>query len=118
MPSLKVWDGAAWVAVSGPPGAAGANGYGAGALQTKTSNYTALTTDGLILVDCTSGAVTITLPAVAVGRSLIVKKIDSTINAVTIAPASGLIDGAANVALANQWQARTLVSNGTDWFNI
>jgi len=121
MPALKVWDGATWQYVSGPPGANGTNGidgFGAGAIQSKTANYTALSTDGIILADASSGAFTITLPAVAVGESLIVKKIDSSVNYVTVSPASGTIDGDASVIIGVQWRSLTFVSNGTNWFLI
>jgi len=121
MPTLKVWDGAAWVVVSGPPGAAGADGsdgIGGGNVQTKTAAYTILSTDGLILADATTASFNLTAPAVSAGRIFTVKKIDPTVNVVTVLPASGLIDGAANVAIGTQWSARTFISNGTDWFLI
>jgi hypothetical protein len=87
-------------------------------VATKTAAYTAVTTDNLLLADATTAAFTITLPAVAAGQLLTVKKIDSTANAVTISPASGTIDGAATDSIAIQWQARTYVSDGTNWLKV
>jgi len=53
----------------------------------KTSNYTATEYDHWIDVDATSGAVTITLPAVATarnGKEYIIRKTDTTVNPVII----------------------------------
>ena len=48
-----------------------------------------------------------------------VKKIDSSVNAVTIDPnSSETIDGAATVALAGQYDAITAVSDGTNWIIV
>jgi hypothetical protein len=91
---------------------------GAGLTDTKTGNYTVLVTDAVVFCDASSGAFTVTLPAVAAGLMVAVKKIDSSANIVTIAPASGLIDGSATDAITVQWQARTYVSNGTNWFKV
>ena len=87
-------------------------------VQTKTANYTALATDNMVLANAASAPFTVTLPAVAAGQMLVVKKIDSSLNAVTVAPASGTIDGAANLVMNVQWQARTFVSDGSNWFLI
>jgi hypothetical protein len=87
----------------------------------KTANYTAAATETVILVDATSGAITITLPAVAGvdGQVYVVKKIDSSGNAVTVdASSSELIDGAANVSLATQWAKTMIVSNGSAWYTV
>jgi hypothetical protein len=58
--------------------------------QTKTGNYTLLEGDGgVTFVDATGGAVTITLPAASsstIGRVYRVFKVDSSGNAVNIAP--------------------------------
>ena len=58
--------------------------------QTKTGNYTLLEGDGgVTFVDATGGAVTITLPAASsstIGRMYRVFKVDSSGNAVNIAP--------------------------------
>src|SRR5438552_308237 len=69
------------------------------------SDYTVTSLDFEILVDATSGPVTISLlPATGSGQLLHVKKIDSTSSVVTVA-ASGtdLIDDSMSVALPDQW---------------
>lgn len=72
----------------------------------------------VVFVSAASGAVTITLPGAGPteGRTMTVKKIDASANAVTIDGAgSETIDGAATKSLATQYKAYTLLSNGTAW---
>ncbi len=88
---------------------------------TVTSDYTATTDDDVILVDATSGSVTITLPS-AVGISgevYHVKKIDSTNNTVIIeSEGSSTIDGETSEFIMVQWTSLQIVSNGTNWFIV
>jgi len=88
---------------------------------TKTSTYTATDDDDVILCDATSGVFTIDLPT-AVGRSgksYVIKKIDSTANAITVDGDSGeTIDGATTSSLSSQWDYLTIVSDGTNWMEI
>lgn len=88
----------------------------------KTANYTVTEADRdkLILVDATSGAVTITLLAAATagdGFRVAIKKVDSSGNAVTIdGNSSETIDGSATSTLSTQYDSENLISNGTNWF--
>ncbi len=68
-------------------------------------------------VSASGAARTITLPAVTcVGLTVMVKKTDSSGNAVTVARAgSATIDGATSVSLATQYKSVSLVSDGTNW---
>lgn len=62
---------------------------------------------------------TLTLPPAAgnEGRQLVVKKVDSSGNAVTIdGNASETIDGAATLAITLQYQAYALICDGTEWW--
>ena len=90
------------------------------ALTTKTANYTATATDSLILVDSTSGAVTITLPTAVniTGRHYTIKdwKGQSATNNITIATTSSqTIDGETTVVLAITYGSITVVSDGANW---
>lgn len=87
-------------------------------LSTKTTNYTATSTDGIILVDATSGVVTITLPAASTRKELHIKKIDASANAVTISRAgSDTIEGSTSKSLAAQYNSYTIYSDGsTTWY--
>jgi hypothetical protein len=87
----------------------------------KTANYTVLETDRdkLILVDATSGAVTIALLAAATagtGFQIAIKKTDSSGNAVTLdGNSSETIDGAATLALSTQYDIALLTCDGSNW---
>ncbi len=96
------------------------NGSIATALASKTAAYTLTATDSVILADATSTTFTVTLPSAVgiVGRQYTIKKIDSSANAVTIASASGTIDGATTKALSAQWQSARVVSDGANWFVV
>lgn len=89
-----------------------------------SSGYTITNTDqtSVLLVNTSTLANSITLPAVAsnVGRVLIVK--DSTGAAathhITVFPASGTIDGAASLSIASNWGLSRLTTDGTNWFTL
>ena len=85
---------------------------------TKTANYTALTTDSIILCNATSGNITITLYTAVgnAGRKLTIIKTDSSTNTVTIdGNSTETINGALTQVLFTQHSTLTLVSNGTNW---
>ena len=85
-------------------------------IATATANVNPL--DDLILVDATAGAVTMTLETAigCDGRRHIIKKSDSSGNAVTVACTGGqTIDGAATVSLAAQYDTIAVMSNGVNW---
>lgn len=73
----------------------------------------------VIRADAAAGAFTLTLPPVASvpGQVLIVKKIDSTSNIVTVAGSGAeTVDGAASQPLTIQYQGIFLISDGTQWW--
>lgn len=76
------------------------------ATRTVTSNYTPLPTDYTILVNATSGPVTIFLPsAVANGQVFHIKKIDTSPNDVIISPEPGdLIDDRPSLTLGARFE--------------
>lgn len=81
---------------------------------------TAMTaTDFELLVTTGAGAVAITLPAApSVGRMAAVKKVDAGAGAVTITPAAGQLDGAANQALAAQNHGVLVQWDGANWWTV
>ena len=106
MASLSVYNGTAWTTTNTM------------AVSTKTANYTGLYSDDVILGNATSGAITITLPTAVgnTGEVFHIKKIDSSVNAVTIATTSSqTIDGALTQPILTQYQNITVVSNGVGW---
>lgn len=96
-----------------------ADGF-ATATAAKTADYTATLDDGTIEVDASGAARTITLFAASgnAGKILVIKKTDSSANAVTVdGNASETIDGATTVSLASQYSTAILQVNaaGTGW---
>lgn len=93
------------------------NGFTGNTTSTSVS-YTMLSSDGVVLGNATSGVVVVTVNngSTYTSRIRAVKKVDSSGNAVTITPSSGLIDGAATYSLGAQWDAATFTSDGTDLF--
>lgn len=72
-----------------------------------------------VLADATAGAFTVTLPPVADSTDvwINVKKVDSSVNAVTVAPSvTGLIDGVATNTLSAQYDAVDLYCDGSNWY--
>lgn len=86
-------------------------------LSVTTSS--ALTADGgLVKVDASGAAVTVTLPPAAsfTGRDRTFKRMNSGANAVILdGLASETIDGAATYTLTAQYKAVTIVSDGSNW---
>lgn len=87
--------------------------------RTITADETLLQEDANVLVDASGGPVTVTLfgAALALG-DITVKKIDASANVVDVEPASGedLNGGPGAVSLTTQYEARTFVSDGTEWY--
>lgn len=88
-------------------------------LDDSDSPYDVLVTDGVLLVDTQSGAVTLNLPAAAdaAGQVLTVKRMGTGVNAVTIdGDGAETIDGSAtNTDLDAQYDVLTIVSDGSEW---
>ena len=82
------------------------------------SPYTALTTSSIIFANATDGAITVNLPtAVGIsGRRYIIKKTDSSANAVTVdGNGSQTIDGSTTKILLNQYDCIEIYSDGANW---
>ena len=87
----------------------------------KTADYTVVVADlgRTILVDATSGNVTISLPAAATagnGFPVIIKKINSSVNTVTVdGNGAETIDGATTVVLRARYESVAIVCDATSW---
>lgn len=93
-------------------------GYTIISLIFADSPYTVLPIDGttLYLVDCTGGNIIMNFPsAVANSATYGVKKIDATLNTITLTP-NGIetIDGAATQTIRFQWTEIDIFSDGTE----
>jgi hypothetical protein len=90
-------------------------------LASKTATYTATASDDVILCNANGGAFTINLPAAASssGLHLVIKKTDSSFNAVTIdGNASETIDGVTTKKLSTQYESMEIVCDGSNWHII
>lgn len=88
-------------------------------IATLTSNTTLLAEHKTVLADATGGSFTITLPAAstAINVRYAIKKIDSSINTITIdGNASELVEFALTKVLNTQGASVVLECNGTAWF--
>lgn len=88
------------------------------AVVAADSPYQVFPAAGTIRANATAGAITVLTPAAASypGYAFTVKKVDASGNAVTVdGNGAETIDGAATYALAAQYKAVTIRSNGTNW---
>jgi hypothetical protein len=83
--------------------------------KTKTSAYTVLPTDEIIICNATSGSFNITLPTAAssFGRKFFFKKIDTSSNLVTLL---GTIESDVNITLGPGIDDVTIFSNGSNFY--
>lgn len=85
-------------------------------IVTKTADYTAQLSDWTVAVDATINPVTITLPSAATsGKTYNVKKINSTINTVTVATTGGQTIDGNTTQVINDYENISLQSDGTNW---
>ena len=84
-----------------------------------TTTYSAGAAD-LVIYVVPAGAFTVTLPAPSEtkGRILRVKRANNTTHVITITPASGLIDSAANTTLTTAYQAKAFHSDGVGYWSM
>lgn len=93
------------------------------AIRTISANTTIDATDNTVLVNTTSGALTITLPSASgiSGRIYTIKKIGSggIDKELTVTPAgSSTIDGGSSYIIYNDYTYVTLQTDGTNWYII
>ena len=85
----------------------------------KTTNYTATVNDYFIKADATTGNMTITLPVVSGNSGLLlnIKKIDNSVNTVTVdGNGSETIDEATTQVLSTQYDSVSIYCDGIEWW--
>lgn len=85
-------------------------------VQTKTTTYSATSTDSMILGSASGGAWTLTFPSassVPVGKIIIAQKTDSSVNAITLS-GTGMTTNTLNTQNETAW----FQSDGTNWNQI
>lgn len=88
------------------------------AIRTETASYTAQAHDFTIRCDATAGALTVTLLPAALlsGKVYVIRKVDASVNAVTIdADGSEEIDGVTTKSTTTRWAGWMIQSDGTSW---
>ena len=87
-------------------------------IKTITSNYTTLSSDHTILCNASSGniAVSVSSTATTKGQVLVIKKISTGNNTVTITPTSGTIDGEASKTLVIPYSSITIQYDGSNYY--
>lgn len=87
-------------------------------VESITADHTAVH-GTVILADASGGGLTVTLPEGLSSRSVIVKKTDSSGNAVTVTT-SGTedIDGGGDRTITGQYVSREFVSDGSDYYIV
>lgn len=85
-----------------------------GNVVTVTTTYSVLVSDDLVRADATGGSFSITLPTASLGRRIVIKKIDSSANSVTLL---GTVDGGVNPIVLGK-DSVSLSGNGTSWDQI
>lgn len=92
-----------------------------GTISFLASPYSLTANDDTLLVDATTGPITVVFPdAFTYGRKIFaVKKKDATGNAVTCIPTgANLLEGAASIVMTTPGQAITMQSDGGDYYMI
>ncbi|MGB0870121.1 MAG: hypothetical protein ACPGSD_11050 [Flavobacteriales bacterium] len=85
----------------------------------QTSNYVMQDVDEIVLMDANSGNRTVTLPSSPVkGKRITIKKIDGSLNTVTIDGNGNNLDGNPNKIISVPFQFYEYVYSGTAWFLI
>jgi hypothetical protein len=86
-------------------------------IQDVTADVSVATDVDLLNCDCTSGAITVTLPRAIKGHTISIRKTDSSANTLTIDGFSiDTINGASTNVLSTQYDSLTLVFDGTsEW---
>jgi len=84
---------------------------------TKTGDYTASGGD-CVLVDASSGDVTITLPEPSKATQVNIKKIDPSTNVVMVMPNGGSIDDEPLKEISTQYESYLFISDGTNWYIV
>lgn len=88
-------------------------------VRAVTASTNVLPSDYIIVANATAGNITVTLPLVEQGRHILVKKMDASVNTVTIdGSGAQTIDGAATQVISTQYLVYSLVGGASEWHVI
>jgi hypothetical protein len=85
-----------------------------------TTSYTVKNTDGTIIADATLNPLSVVMPLAPspAGRTFHIKKIDSTVNAITVLGNGRTIDDVTSFTLKTQYECVTVQWDGTEWWIV
>ncbi|MCI5055591.1 MAG: hypothetical protein MRY83_05745, partial [Flavobacteriales bacterium] len=86
-------------------------------ITTQTNNYSATTSDHVIIANTNSNNVTITLPDAAgnIGKQYMIKKADCSTFSLIVNTLGGTIDGASSKSYTEPYGSYMFISDGTNW---
>lgn len=115
--------GGGGIGPQGPPGVQGPPGANATGgpvnIMTYSTSMGVSTSQNVLLMNCASGAITLTMPvpSSAAGRIWFIKKVDATANALTLIVSGGAnIDSASSQSTTVQNYAWTIICDGTQYW--
>jgi hypothetical protein len=94
---------------------------GMSATAVKTANYAPAITDGIVRCDPSAGGFNVALlaPSASIANRLHwIKNVTSSTNTITVVPASGTIDGAANKTITTAYGSMRVWCDGSNWFTL
>jgi hypothetical protein len=109
------------IATDGTISSTASGGTSALTVNTVTSATYTASAQECILANDTSNSIAITLPAASTwsGQQIIIKKIKSTSNSITITPnGTETIDGSSSLSITNAYNSATLISDGSNIYII
>jgi hypothetical protein len=86
-------------------------------VRTITANYTVTSQDSVILVDASGGSVTITVPALLSGTTIVIKKKDLSSNAVVLQSSviGATFDGQSSLSITIDYNSVSVITDGANW---
>ena len=87
-------------------------------VKNTSQNHTVTNQDSVVLCDASTTSLSITLPnpSECTGRTIAIKKVDTSSNPVALIPISGFVDGAATHTIFYPMQSVYVISDGSNYF--
>ena len=105
--NVQRWNGTFWENIGAP--------LTIKEIDFSDSPYTALVSEDVIVVDATNGETIIVLFALRQGKTLRIKKVDSSGNKVKYQGNGSNIDGASQQELLNQYDSDEIIGHSNEW---
>ena len=85
-----------------------------------TTSYTLQPTDFTVCANCSTGSIVVLCPTTGIkrGQYFIIKRLDNSVNSITVNGNGNLIDGLPTLSVSNQWDDVSIQWTGTSWIEI